>query len=125
MCQVGGGGVVLLRSLLVWCGLVLAAIANAGVRETWISRNFGEPAGHALSTASLCAVILLVTWFSIRWLRPVRPRGAILIGTLWLALTIAFEFFAGHYAYGVRWSDLFADYNLARGRVFEIGRAHV
>jgi hypothetical protein len=41
-----------------------------------------------------------------------------LIGAVWLALTLAFEFLAGHYLFGSSWERLLADYDLLRGRVW-------
>ncbi len=40
------------------------------------------------------------------------------IGLLWILLTVAFEFFFGHYAVGQSWRELLADYNVLRGRVW-------
>jgi hypothetical protein len=40
------------------------------------------------------------------------------VGILWAVLTVAFEFLAGHYAFGHPWPELLADYDLLRGRVW-------
>jgi hypothetical protein len=37
---------------------------------------------------------------------------------VWLLLTVAFEFLAGHYLFGHAWDRLLADYNLAGGRIW-------
>ncbi|MCW5979805.1 MAG: hypothetical protein KIT09_17120 [Bryobacteraceae bacterium] len=108
----------LLRAVAIWFALVAVAIANGAARNAWIMPRFGELAAHALSTVSLCAAIFVVSWLSIRWLRPAGPRAALRIGGLWLLLTVAFEFLAGHYLFGNPWSRLFADYNLLAGRVW-------
>jgi hypothetical protein len=62
-----------------------------------ITPRFGEQAGHIGGTAILCAVIILVAWFSISWIGPNDRREALVVGTVWVALTVAFEFLAGHY----------------------------
>jgi ABC-type glycerol-3-phosphate transport system permease component len=43
---------------------------------------------------------------------------AIAIGTIWLILTVAFEFFFGRYVGNHPWSRLLADYNLLAGRLW-------
>ena len=48
------------RSLVVWFGLIVLAIANAGVREALITPSMGASAGHVISTITLCAAILLM-----------------------------------------------------------------
>jgi hypothetical protein len=40
------------------------------------------------------------------------------IGSIWLALTLAFEFLAGHFLFGRSWSVLVAEYDLAAGRLW-------
>ena len=41
-----------------------------------------------------------------------------IIGMVWLAMTVAFEFLFGHYVAKRPWRDLFLDYNLFAGRVW-------
>jgi len=41
-----------------------------------------------------------------------------MIGVLWLVLTLAFEFLAGHYVFGNPWSRLWTDYDVLRGRIW-------
>jgi len=37
---------------------------------------------------------------------------------MWLAMTLAFEFGAGHYLFHTPWAALIADYNILRGRLW-------
>ncbi|MGV9011918.1 MAG: hypothetical protein ACOH13_04935, partial [Flavobacteriales bacterium] len=73
---------------------------------------------HWISTAMLCTFILLATWAGLKWLAPQDLRDAWRIGFFWTALTIAFEFGAGHFLFKHPWSKLFADYNLLNGRIW-------
>lgn len=107
-----------IRSLAVWCLLLVAAIANAGVREGLLAPRFGEQAGHVLSTLTLSLAILAIAWLTIGWLAPATVQDVLWIGGLWLLLTVAFEFLAGHYLFGNSWESLLADYDLLRGRVW-------
>jgi hypothetical protein len=66
----------------------------------------------------LCGLIFLVTWWTIGWIRPATAREALCVGTLWLGLTLAFEFVVGHYGFGKAWSELLTDYDLRRGRIW-------
>ncbi len=50
-------------------------------------------------------------------MRPTTARDVWRIGALWVALTPAFEFLAGHYVFGTPWHQLLADYNVLRGRI--------
>ena len=107
-----------LRAVAVWGALLILAVLNGGVRDIWLSPWLGDTVGRALSTVLLCGLIILATWWTIGWIRPVTGREALSVGALWLALTLAFEFGVGHYGFGKAWSELLADYDLRHGRIW-------
>lgn len=106
------------RAVAVWGALLILAVLNGGVRDTWLSPWLGDTVGRALSTLLLCGLILLLSWLTIGWIHPVTAREALTVGALWLALTLAFEFVVGRYVFGKAWSELLADYDLRRGRIW-------
>jgi hypothetical protein len=108
----------LLRALVVWIVFVFLAILNGVFRESVLVPHTGEGSGRAISTLMLCVAILLITWLTIRWIGPAVPGQAVLVGGIWLVLTVAFEFGFGHYAAGKSWSELLADYNVFQGRIW-------
>ena len=108
----------ILRALAVWALLLVLAVLNGGLRDTWLSPRLGDTAGRALSSVLLSLLILLAAWLTIRWIGPRTEGQALGLGALWLLLTLAFEFGAGHYAFKKSWSELFADYDLSRGRIW-------
>ena len=108
----------MMRAFAVWLLIVLVAVTNGGIREALISPRTGDTAGHAISTVMLCAAILLLGWVTIGWMRPATRREVWRIGALWVMLTLAFEFLAGHYVFGTPWRQLLADYNVFRGRIW-------
>lgn len=110
---------VLLYALGVWLILVVAAILNAGLRESLITPRMGGDAGHVISTITLVCIILLITYLFLSNLNmSYNQTDLILVGVLWLVLTIGFEFGFGHYVMGHSWDKLLADYNLLNGRVW-------
>ena len=108
----------IVRALLVWLAILLLAVFNGAARARWLIPQLGEPVGRAVSTVGLCALIFLVSWLTIGWIGPATSREAVRIGLLWLALTLAFEFLAGHYVFGNSWAALLEDYDLSRGRIW-------
>lgn len=106
------------RAILIWVLLLGFAVLNGTVREFVLAPRLGAQAAHVASTLILCAVIFIVALLFTRWIAPKSRGGAILVGAVWLALTLAFEFLAGHYLFGSSWERLLADYNLLRGRVW-------
>jgi hypothetical protein len=106
------------RALLVWVLLVGLAILNGRMREVLLSPRLGASAGHVVSSVLLASLIAMTAWLTIRWIAPGTARRAWAVGILWLSLTVAFEFLAGHYAFGHPWPRLLADYDVLRGRVW-------
>lgn len=107
-----------IKSVLVWMVLLTLAVLNGAFRETLLSPRFGAYASHVVSTLMLCILILLVTFASLAWIGPRDLAAAWRIGLTWLALTLAFEFLAGHYLFGSPWPTLLADYDVLHGRVW-------
>ena len=108
----------LARALAVWCLLLLLAVLNGGVRDTWLTPALGDPIGRAISSVLLSLVILFATWLTIGWIGPTTAGQAMAVGALWVGLTLAFEFGVGHYGFGKSWAELLADYDLLRGRIW-------
>ena len=108
----------LIRSVFVWSVILVLAFANGALRELLIVPRVGDMAGRAISSVLLAAAILLVSWFTISWIRPPSSADAWIIGLSWLALTLAFEFLAGHYLFGDPWTQLLAEYNVWQGRLW-------
>lgn len=109
---------VLIRATLTWFALMLLAIGNGGLRVGILIPRFGEAIGHVISTLILCGLIAMVAWIALPWIRPATTQTAAGVGALWLALTLLFEFGAGHYLMGQPWPRLLADYNVFKGRVW-------
>jgi hypothetical protein len=110
--------IVLIRAILAWLMLLTLAVVNGAVREAWLIPRFGGSAGHAVSSLSLSALIVLLSWLIIGWINPASAGDAFLIGLAWLALTLAFEFLAGHYLFRKPWNELLADYDIMSGRIW-------
>jgi hypothetical protein len=108
------------RALAVWLGILLLANINGAVREAWLIPMLGPIPGRALSTIILSAVVTLVTWLSIAWISPLTQRAALLVGILWLLLTLGFEFLVGHYVFHKPWSELTEDYQVWQGRIWPL-----
>src|SRR4051812_36179821 len=103
----------------VWLLLFVVAFSLGAVRELLIAPAIGERLAHVVGTLAFIAVLLGITTV---FVRRIRPRCSLLdlwlVGLLWLALTLAFEFLFFHYAAGKPWEVLLADYNVLQGRIW-------
>jgi hypothetical protein len=108
----------ILRALDVWFILLVLAIANGTFRAAVLIPRVGERAGHIISTVLLSILILTTAWLTIGWIHPATFYAAVLIGIVWLGLTVLFEFGAGHFVFHQPWERLIADYDLTKGRIW-------
>ena len=103
---------------LLWFGLPVLAILNAVIRDLFYKKALGELLAHQVSTISLIVLIGIYAWlFGFVW-RLQFTGQALIIGLIWAALTIAFEFIFGHFVMKHAWAELFHDYNILEGRIW-------
>jgi hypothetical protein len=109
---------ILCKHFALWFPMMLIAIVNGAARDLLYKSALGELRAHQVSTCTLFVLFAFSFWFVIgRW-KPESSTQAITVGTLWLVMTLAFEFGFGHFAAHRTWQELFQEYNLAAGRVW-------
>jgi hypothetical protein len=106
------------RAVIAWSLLLLVAVGNGFFRESVLTPRVGRGLGHAISTVMLSVFIVIVGWFTTPWVAPRTIQDAWTVGAIWLGLTLAFEFLAGHFVFGRTWDELLGDYNVFAGKVW-------
>lgn len=109
-----------LKQFLLWLPMIVIAIANAGLREMVWDNYFDELTAHQISTATLilfCTVYigLIFPFIGVRSFNHV-----LLIGFLWVLLTVGFEFVFGFLVMSNSLKELINDYNLLQGRLWSV-----
>ena len=107
-----------IRAIVIWLVLLTVAVLNGGFREGVLVPRLGRAVAQGVSTLMLSALIVVIGWISLPWIAPSTLQEAWTIGLMWVALTLAFEFLAGHFIFGKPWQELLADYNLFAGRIW-------
>jgi len=101
-----------------WLGATVIGVANGVARRALYEDRIGPSAAHYLSTATL--VILLggyMAFLAKRWPIPTR-RAALVVGGIWAAMTVGFEFGLGRFVLGDSWTKLLEQYAFWRGNVW-------
>ena len=106
------------KYFLLWFPMLLLAVLNGAARERLYRSSLSEVHAHQLSTLTLLILFSIYVWLVIRYWTPRSPQQALLVGSLWLVLTLVFEFGFGHFIGGKTWGDLLGEYNLPAGRVW-------
>jgi hypothetical protein len=107
----------MLKYFLLWFPMLLIALANGALRDLVYKRYAGELTAHQVSTFVLILLFAFYIGYVLQRFPPSSDTQAIIVGFLWLALTLAFEFGFGRWR-GNSWSKLLEDYNLFEGRLW-------
>lgn len=108
-----------IKALLFWLAFIPVAILNGTIRVYGYQSWVGELAAHQISTFTACLLFLGMIYFFVKWNREqATMKRMFLVGIIWVALTILFEFGFGHYVMGHPWEKLLFDYNLFAGRLW-------
>lgn len=108
------------KYLIGWLPLIAIGILNGFIREIGYKKYVGDLTAHQISTLS--GILLMgfyIWWLTGKWEIGTSSQ-ALIIGVIWLGMTVAFEFLFGHYVMGHSWSKLFHDYNLLKGRIWVV-----
>ncbi|MCP3891296.1 MAG: hypothetical protein GY702_20890 [Desulfobulbaceae bacterium] len=103
-----------------WLGMIILAILNGVIREKVYGQLMRELSAHQLSTFVVLICFGVYIWVISCVIRIESSRQALLIGGMWLIMTVVFEFIFGHYVMHQPWERLFNDYNLLKGRVWTL-----
>lgn len=102
---------------LAWFGMMVIAIVNGTIRDFTYKPFIGALAAHQISTLTLLLCFAAFFWLLTRRWPIISARQAWIIGSVWLLMTLAFEFGIGCLA-GKSWSELFHAYDVFSGQVW-------
>jgi len=109
-----------LKSLLAWLVVLCLAMANGALREAVLIPLLGTPAGLILSGILLSLLVALVAYGLLRIARGFTVMQGLLVGVLWLCLTLAFEFGFGRYVQHKSWAELLEAYTFKEGNIWPV-----
>jgi len=103
---------IFLYGLGIWFIILILAVINGIFRDYW--HNSAQ-----LSSIILSIVIFIVTYLFLKLGRYGEDSKIyLLLGLMWVVLTIAFEFLFFHYVTGHSWDELLANYDIINGNLW-------
>jgi len=109
----------LLKSLVVWLGMLIFAIANGVLRDSLLIPALGTVPGFVLSGLLLSCLILVTAYLTLPWLGASSLVQLLVVGFGWLALTLVFEFSFG-FIRGMTMDELLAAYTFKDGNTWPV-----
>jgi hypothetical protein len=92
---------------------------NGIVRVAVLQPRLGEEPARRVATLVGIALVVAFAYAYVRRTSFRTGHGPLLVGVVWLALTLAFEFGMG-LAAGRSWGEMLVDYDLTRGRLWPL-----
>lgn len=108
-----------LKQFLFWLPMIVLAFINAALREIVPIKFFDDLRAHQLSTITLIVLCLIYVGIVFRYLTIQSSRQALLIGFVWMLLTVVFEFSLG-LTMGSSWIEMLLNYHLMAGRIWPV-----
>lgn len=86
---------IFMRAGAIWLIILMFAFVNGAARELFLIPRLGRAPGLFLSGILLSAVIFVLAYASVQWIRARSHADAWRVGGFWLAATLVFEFGLG------------------------------
>jgi uncharacterized membrane protein len=112
---------VFLRAFAVWLVIIVAESVHGTLRELLLRPHVGDLRARQIAVFIGVFIILGIAYAFIRRLRAETTKVLLLVGLLWVALTITFEFALGRWVLGYSWERMTEDYDLRRGGLLSFG----
>ena len=110
-----------IRAITVWLILIVAEIMHGIARGIFLVPHVGEFRSSQIGVFTGSIIILTIAVVFVRWIGATRPAHLLLVGFLWLALTLTFEILFGRFVVGASWERIAADYNVPQGGLLPFG----
>src|SRR5690349_9045788 len=109
----------MVKIFLFWLPMILIAFANATLREMILTRHFSGFRANQLSTVTLIILCSVYTWCIFSKLPVNTYKQALWIGSIWMILTVIFEFALGRLTKKT-WQELLQNYDLMHGYIWPL-----
>lgn len=101
-----------------WLGFAGIAVICGALRVKLLEPRLGEPVAHVVGTLLVCVLLLSAIQLFVAASGLTDTWPLMRIGAYWTLLTICFELAFGRLVLKKDFDELFADYNIFKGRVW-------
>jgi hypothetical protein len=109
-----------LRAVAVWMLILIFAIANGLFRDVVLLPRLALPLAFVTSSVMLSLIIFGLAFALSPRLKLTTPGYGLSVGSLWLGLTLLFEFGFGGWVQGRSWEELLQAHTFENGNVWPL-----
>jgi hypothetical protein len=110
-----------LRSLAIWLLIISAEFVHGILRTLFLEPLIGDFQARQISVFVGSLIILTIAYFSVQWIRAKNIQSLIVVGLIWLILTLMFEISLGRFVFGFSWKKILSDYDISKGGLLPFG----
>lgn len=109
------------RAITIWLVLIVTEVLHGIARGLLLVPYVGEFRSNQIGVFTGSVIILVIALLFVRWIGATRPTQLLMVGFVWLGLTVTFEVLFGRLVVGLSWKRLAADYNVLEGGLMPFG----
>src|SRR5688500_5722767 len=109
------------RAIAVWLVLMIAESVHGVLRGVALVPAVGDFRSRQFGVLTGSLLIVGIACLFIRWIQTKESGPLLLVGLVWLGLTLLFEVGLGRIVLGYPWERIFSDYNVLRGGLLPFG----
>ncbi|MFO0180233.1 MAG: hypothetical protein ACK517_00490 [bacterium] len=111
----------LLRALVVWLVIIAVETVHGILRILLLVPMMGDFPARQISVFTSSLLIFGVTHLFINWIAARTTLQLLMVGTIWVLLTILFEITLGRLVLDLSWDRITEDYDITRGGFLGFG----
>ena len=112
---------VLWRGIVIWLVIMGAETIHGILRSAFLAPMIGDIRARQFSVLVGSLLILVLTLIFVGWIKASALHQLIVVGIMWVVLTVGFEIVLGRFVMGVTWERIASDYNIAQGGLMIFG----
>jgi hypothetical protein len=111
----------LVRALAIWFLIMLVETLHGIARRLLLEPRIGDFQARQIAVFTGSILIMATAFLFVRSLKTTVTKELLLVGIVWVILTLVFEVLIGRYAMNLPWDGIFSDYDLFHGGLMPIG----
>jgi hypothetical protein len=109
------------RAFIIWLLIAVAEVLHGILRVRFLNRRVGDRCARQIGVFTGSAIILVIAWIAIPWVRPGSAMELLAVGLLWLVLMVAFDIGFGRFVFHASWDRIAAEFDVRRGGLLGFG----
>ncbi len=109
------------RAAVVWLLIIGVETVHGILRTIFLAPVVGDLPARRIAVFTGSLLIFIVASMTLRWIRADGKRQLLLVGLVWVVLTILFELALGRLVLDLPWERICEDYDLRNGGILGLG----